>query len=152
MRSLFRRRVAVANGVGVAPPVGVFAVAILSEVAPLAFAAGDVMLDKDQIAFLEALAAGEFAPPLRDHSDVLVAHDHPALGRRRLVKFYIASADSRALPLLLHGVVRDTRHGIFADLGLAGPHATRRHYAFRHEEPPTIDVARNLGPALKRSR
>src|SRR5262249_42081131 len=133
MRSLFRRRVAVANGVGVAAPVGVFAVAILSEVAPLAFAAGDVMLDKDQIAFLEALAAGEFAPRFRDHSDFLVAHDHRLFGRRRFVKFTIVSADSGDLHLHQRGVPRDTRHRIFADLGLAWTHANRRHYAFRHE-------------------
>src|SRR5215472_11510589 len=82
MGRLLGRGVAIADGVGVAAPVGIFAVPVLAEVAPLALAAGDVVLHEHQIALLETLAPGELAPRLGDDADVLVAHDHRALGRR----------------------------------------------------------------------
>src|SRR5258705_213402 len=106
----------------ISAPVRVFAVTVLAEVAPLAFAAGDVVLDEYQIAFLKPLAPGELAPRLGDGADILVAHDHRALGRRRLVKLDIGSADSGDLHLHQGGVVRDIRHRVFADLGLARAH------------------------------
>src|SRR5262245_15704493 len=61
MRGLLRRRVAIADRVRVAAPVGVFAVPILAEVAPFAFAARHIVLHEYQVAFLETLAASEFA-------------------------------------------------------------------------------------------
>src|SRR5262249_44654764 len=85
------RGVAVADGVGVTPPVGVFAVTVLAEMAPLALATGDVVLDEYQVALLETLAPGELAARLGDDADVLVAHDHRTLGRWGLVELHIGS-------------------------------------------------------------
>src|SRR5216684_2428361 len=75
MRRLLVGRVAVADRVGIGAPVGVLAVSVLAEMAPFAFAAHDVVLDKDQVALLEALAARELAAGLGNHPDVLVPHD-----------------------------------------------------------------------------
>ena len=73
MRRLLGGGVAVADGVRVGAPVGVLAVAVLPGVAPLALAAGDVVLDENQIALLEALALSELAAGLGDVPDVLMA-------------------------------------------------------------------------------
>src|SRR6266704_1323737 len=64
-------------------PVGILAVAVLAQVAPLALAAHDVVLDEHEVAFHEAFAPGELATRLGDGADVLVAHDHGRVGRRR---------------------------------------------------------------------
>src|SRR5262249_61414227 len=61
MGRLLGRGVAVADSVGVAPPVGVLAMTVLAEMTPLALAAGDVVLDEHQVTLLEPLAAGEFS-------------------------------------------------------------------------------------------
>src|SRR5438067_5802146 len=79
VRWFLGRCVAVANGVRIVAPVGVFAVAVFTEMAPLTFAAGDVMLHEDEVALPEAFAPCEFTPCLRDGSDVLVPHDHGTL-------------------------------------------------------------------------
>src|SRR5262249_9756046 len=91
MGRLLGRGVAVTDGVGVAPPVGVLAVTVLAEMTPLALAAGDVVLHEHQVALLEALAPGEFAARLGDGADVLVAHDHRSLRRRGLVDLDLGS-------------------------------------------------------------
>src|SRR5579875_2562747 len=56
-------------------PVGGLAVAVLAEVAPLAGHAREVVLEEDQVAFLDAFALDELLPGLRNHADVLVTHD-----------------------------------------------------------------------------
>ena len=129
VRRLLGRGVAVADGVGVGAPVGVLAVAVLAGVAPLALAAHHVVLDEDEIAFLEALAPGELAAGLGDVADVLVAHDGGLVVRRVLVELDVGAADAADLHLHQRGVRRDVRHRIFADLGLArsGPHR-RQHF------------------------
>ena len=91
--------VSVADRAGVVAPVGVFAVTVLAQMAPLAFAARDVVLDEDQVSFLEALAFGELAARLVDVADVLVPHDHRRARRRLLVQPDVGSADSRDLHL-----------------------------------------------------
>src|SRR5262249_33291715 len=85
MRRALRRRVAIANGVGVRAPVGRFAVAILAAMAPLALAAGDIVLEEHEVAFLEALALRELAAGFGDRPDVLVTHDHGTACERLLV-------------------------------------------------------------------
>jgi hypothetical protein len=77
MRSAFGRCVAITDAVGIEAPVGILAMTILAEMAPLTFAAGDVVLDEHEVALLETLAPGEFATSLSDRADVLVAHDQP---------------------------------------------------------------------------
>ena len=77
MRSALGRCVAMTDAVGIEAPVGILAMTILAEMAPLAFAAGDVVLDEHEVALLETLAPGEFATSLSDRTDVLVAHDQP---------------------------------------------------------------------------
>src|SRR5215218_6447614 len=57
-------RIAVTDGIRVVTPVGVLAVAVLAEMAPLALAAGDIVLHEYQVALLEALASGELAAGL----------------------------------------------------------------------------------------
>ena len=122
MRRALRRGVAVADRIGIVAPVGVFAVAVLAEMAPLALAAGDIVLDEDEIAFLEALAAGELAAGLGDGADVLVAHDHRRRRRRMLVELDVGAADAGDLDLHQRGILRNVRHRIFADLGRARRH------------------------------
>src|SRR5882672_2862047 len=128
MRRALGRGVAVADALGIVAPVGVLAVAVLAGVAPLALAAHDVVLDEDQVAFLEAFPAGEFTPGLGDDADVLVAHDHRRRRGRRLVELDVGAADAGDLHLHERAVRRDLRHRKFADLGLAGPRAYRGEY------------------------
>jgi hypothetical protein len=107
-------------------------VAVLAEMAPLALSAGDIVFHEHQVALLEALASGELAARLGDRADVLVAHDHRALGRRRLVQLDVGSADPGDLHLHQGRVFRDVRHRIFADLGLARAYSHGRKDFFHH--------------------
>src|SRR5215469_302207 len=84
MRRALSGGIAIADGVGVGAPIGVLAMPVLPGVAPLAFAARDIVFDEDEIALLEALAAGEFTASFGDGADIFVAHDHRRLGRRVL--------------------------------------------------------------------
>src|SRR5882724_2780591 len=88
------RGIAIAYGVGVVTPVGVFAVTILTQVTPLALAARNVVLQEYQVALFESLALGELAAGLRNVPDVLVAHDHRGARRGFSVHPHIGSADS----------------------------------------------------------
>src|ERR1700685_1588020 len=90
------------------------------------------MLDKDEIALLATLAAGELAASLSDSADILVAHDGGLIVRRVLVELDVGAADAADLHLHQRGVFRDVWHGIFADFGLARPGAHRREYFFSH--------------------
>src|ERR1700685_3462863 len=80
MRRLVGGRVAVPDGVRVITPVRILAMTILAEGAPLAFAAANVVLHEDKVAFLEALTPRELATRLGDIADIFVTHDHGALG------------------------------------------------------------------------
>jgi hypothetical protein len=106
--------------------------AVLPLVAPLALAAHHIVLDEDQIAFLEALAARKLASRLGDVADILMAHDGRRIVRRRLVELHVGAADAGDFHLQKRRVVRDLRHRIFADFHLARPRADRRQYLFRH--------------------
>src|SRR5439155_8621465 len=77
------------------------------------------------VAFLEALAARELAPRLRDVADVLVAHDDRRLRGRGLVELHVGAADAADLDLEQRRVLRDVGHGVFADLRgrRSGPHS-----------------------------
>src|SRR5579871_4029186 len=94
MRSLFGRGVTVADRIWILAPVGIFAVTILTQMAPLALAATDVVLDENQVTFLEAFATSELAPRFGDVADILVAHDHGARRRRRLVELHVGAANA----------------------------------------------------------
>ena len=124
MRRPLRGSVTVADRVGVGAPIGVFAVPVLSGVAPLAFAAADIMFDEDEIAFLKTLAAGEFAAGFGDGADVFMAHDHRRSRWRMLVKLDVGAADAADFHFHQRGVLRDVRHRKFAQFGPArpGPH------------------------------
>ena len=132
MRRLFGGGVAVADRLGVVAPVGVLAMAILAGVAPFALAAHDIVLDEDEIAFLEALAAGELATGLGDVADVLVTHDDGRRSRRMGVELDVGAADARDFHLHQRRVVGDIRHGIFAEFGFAGAGANRRENFLDH--------------------
>src|SRR4051812_5276049 len=120
--------VAVADAFGVVAPVGVLAMPVLAGVAPLALAAHDVVLDEDDIAFLESLALGELPAGLGNDANVLVAHDDGRRSRRRLVKLDVGAANTGHLHLHERAVRRNFRHRIFADLGLAGAGPYRSEY------------------------
>jgi hypothetical protein len=132
MRRTLGRRVAVADGFGVVAPIRVLAMAILADGAPLALAAHHVMLDEDEIAFPEALAARELAPGLGDVADVLVPHDHGGGGGRRLVQLHVRAADAADLHLQQRRILRDVGHRVLAELGLARRRPHRRQYFFHY--------------------
>src|SRR5580704_4582948 len=94
MRRLLVRGVAVTDRVGIGAPVGVFAMPVLSGMTPFALAARHVVLDENQIAFLEALALGELAAGLGDVADILVAHDGGLVARRMLVELDVGAANA----------------------------------------------------------
>ena len=104
------------------------------------------MLDEDEIAFLETLAAGEFAAGLGDGADILMPHDHRRGGRRMLVELDVGAADAADLHLHQRRVLRDVRHRIIADFGLARPGAHRRQYFFGHVHSLSVVMA-GLDPA-----
>src|SRR5215469_4110242 len=108
--------VAVADRVGVIAPIGILAVAILALMAPLAFAAGDVVLQEYEIPFAESLSLGKFAARLLDIADILVPHDHGRAHGRFTVKLHISSADPSHFHLQQSTVGGDLRHRKFADL------------------------------------
>src|SRR5580692_735963 len=118
MRRLFRRRVAIADRIGIGPPIGVLTMAILPDVAPLAFAATDVVLDKDEVALLESLASRELAAGLGDDADILVTHDDRRARRRMLIELHIGAADAADLHLQESRVFWDIRHRIVPEFGL----------------------------------
>src|SRR5688572_28780910 len=119
MGCALRRGVAVADAIGIGAPVGVFAVTILTLMAPFALATHHVVLDEYQVAFLEALAPRELAPSLGDGPDILVAHDGRRGPRRVLVELDVGAADAGDLHLHERRVLRHVRHWKLADLHLA---------------------------------
>src|SRR5262249_61198597 len=129
---LLGRRVAVADRIGIVAPVGILAVAVLAEMAPLALAAGDVVLDEHEVALAESLAPGELAAGLGDHADVLVAHDDRRVGRRLLVELDVGAADAGHLHLHEGAVGRDVRHGKLAQLRPARTGTHRRQNLLCH--------------------
>src|SRR5712671_7018695 len=149
MRRLLGRGVAVADAVRVRAPVGVLAVAVLAEVAPLALAAHDVVLDEHQVAFLEALAARELAPRLGDDADVLVAHDHRGAGGRGLVQLDVGAADAGHLHLHEGAVLGNIRHGEFPDLRLGGTYPYCCKYFFHSPIPPIMTLSFSCLPHSK---
>src|SRR4051812_43994742 len=126
MRRFLGGGVAIADAVGIGAPVGVFAMAVLAEMAPFAFAAHHVMLHEYEVAFLKALAPGELAARFGDGADVLVPHDYRRAGWRRLIELDVGAADARHLHLHQCSIVSDIRHRKFADLRLAWPRSYRR--------------------------
>src|SRR5881296_2289116 len=77
------------------PPVRVFTVTILTPMAPFAFAAHHIVLDKDEVAFLKTLAPRELSPCPFDDTDVFVSHDDRGFRWRLFVKLHIRAADPR---------------------------------------------------------
>src|SRR3954454_23297717 len=107
MRRTLRRGVAVADALGVGAPAGVLAMPVLPLMAPLAFAAHHVVLDEDEVAFLEALPPNEFRAGLCNHADVFVTHDHGRRRWRRLVELHVGAANSGDLHLHERAVRRN---------------------------------------------
>ena len=132
MRRFFVGRIAVTDRVGIGTPVGILTVAVLPGMAPLALAARDVVLDEDQIAFLEALALGELAAGLGDIADILVAHDDGRCAGRVLVKLDVGAADAADLHFHQRRIRRNVRHRVFADFGLARPRPHGCQYLLGH--------------------
>src|SRR5260370_36646515 len=109
MRRPLRGSVAVADRIRVGAPVGVFAVPVLSGVAPLAFAAAYIMFDEDEIAFLEALAAGEFNDRACGGGRILLVH-HPGGSPAAVMVWHACrAADSHHVPLFHRHVPRAVR-------------------------------------------
>src|SRR5664279_2554882 len=132
MRRALGRSVAVANALGIVAPIGILAVAILALMTPLTFAAHDIMLNKDQVALLEALSASEFLAGLGDVTDILVAHDCGRSIRWRLEQLHIRAADTGNFHLQQRRILRNVRHREFADLHLAWAGTDRRSYHLCH--------------------
>ena len=132
MRRALGRGVAVAHRVRVAPPVGRRAEPIFALMAPFALEAGHVVLDEDEVAFLDPLALDEAAARLDDGADILVPHDDRRVRRRLGVELHVGAADAGDLHLEQRALLRNLRHRIFAQLGLMRAGAHRRQYLFRH--------------------
>src|SRR6516162_924607 len=148
MRRPFRRGVAVADGVGIGAPVGVLAMPVLSGMTPLAFATRDIVLDENEIALLESLAAGEFAAGLGDGADIFVAHDHWSVRRRMFVGLDVGAADATDFHFHQRGILRNLRHRKFAQLGPALSDPYRRQYLLHDLDPFSVagwlDLPRTL--------
>src|SRR6266566_10073064 len=124
MGRLLGRGVAIADSVGVEAPIGVLTVTVLSQMAPLAFAAHDVVLHEHQVPFLEAFAPDELPAGLGDVANVLVTHNHGGVLRRWCcVQLNISPANAGDLHLHQGAVLQDLRHWEFADLGFAWSHS-----------------------------
>ena len=151
VRGLLVGRIAVADRVRVGAPVGVLAVAVLALVAPLALAAHHVVLEEDEIAFLEALAARELGAALGDVADVLVAHDGGLVGRRLLVEAHVRAADAGDLHLEQRRVGRHVRHRILADLGGVRGGTDGGQHFFCHGASPSAMRLSSAGIAAARA-
>jgi len=90
------------------------------------------VLDKNEVAFLEALAPREFAADFGDGADILMAHDDGGARRRMLVELDVGTANAADFHHQQRGVLGNVRHRIFADFGLARPGSHRRQYFFGH--------------------
>ncbi len=145
VRRALGRGVAVADAFRVGAPVGVLAVAVLPGVAPLALAAHHVVLDEHQVAFLEALAPGEFAPGPGDHADVFVPHDDRGGRGRGLVELDVGAANPGHFHLHQRAVRRDVRHREFAQLGPARPGPDGGQDFFAHNQSSLMDRTRAGG-------
>src|SRR5258708_38743063 len=124
MGGLLGRGVAIADSVGVEAPIGVLTVTGLSQMAPLAFAAHDVMFHEYQVPFLEAFAPGELPAGLGDVANILVTHNHGGVLRRWwLRQLNISPANARDLHLHQGTILQDLRHWEFADLDFTRSHS-----------------------------
>ena len=106
--------------------------AILAEMTPLALAAHHIVLDEDEVAFLETLAARELAARLGHETDVLVAHDGGLVVRRVLVELDVGAADAADLHLQQCGILRNIGHRVFANFGFARADPHGRKDFFHH--------------------
>src|SRR5580704_8762743 len=105
---------------------------VLAGMAPFAFAAADIVLDKDEIALLKSLPSREFTAGFGDGADILVTHDDGGARRRMLVEFDVGAADAAYFQLHDRGSLGNTRHRIVTDFGRARPRSHRRQYFFLH--------------------
>ena len=96
-------------------PIGLEAVAVFADVAPLALEARQVVFEEHQVAFFEALALEEFLPGLPDAADVFVAHDDVL--ERGLIVLDVAAANAGNFNLEDRRLVVDLRHLKLAKLG-----------------------------------
>src|SRR5258705_9466724 len=90
---------------------------VFTHVVPLAVAAWQVVLEEDEVAFLEPFQPLEVAADLRKGADVLVAHDERRAAQRQLVLADVGAADARDFHLEEGGVRGDVGEGEFAQLG-----------------------------------
>src|SRR5437867_1823760 len=88
------RRVAVADRLGIVEPVGGRTVAVFPPMAPLAIPAGEVMLEKDEITFLEPFASRELAAHARQVAHVFVTHDQRAAAQRQAILADVGAANA----------------------------------------------------------
>src|SRR5437016_13145947 len=100
------------------PPIRIFTVTILTHVTPVAFAAHDIVLEKDEVALFEPLTARELVSRLCDGAAVFMAHDDGGFGGRFLVELHIGAADAGSFHLYQHAVFRDVRQRKLANLVL----------------------------------
>ena len=119
VRRLFRRGISVADSFRVMSPIRVFTVTILTHMTPIAFAAHDIVLDKDQVALSKPLTPRELAARAFDPADVFMPHDDGGVGGRLLVELHIRAADTGNFHFQQCAVFRSVRHRKLADLGLA---------------------------------
>jgi 3-methyl-2-oxobutanoate hydroxymethyltransferase len=89
-------------------------------VAPIAFAAHDIVLDKDEVALFKPLAPRELAAGPFNDADVFMPHDDGGFRGRFFVKLHIGAADSGNFHPHQGAVFRNIRHRKLAELCVAG--------------------------------
>lgn len=95
-------------------------------------AAGQVLFERDTIAFAQAPAPFRDRTEAMDAPDIFVSHD--ARGAIRLICLPVTAADSRRFDFENAGVRRNVREGILADLCRERANCGCGQYVFGHVE------------------
>src|SRR5204863_519334 len=129
-RSNVGRRVAISDGFRVVEPLGRRAVPVLSDVIPLAMAAGEVVLQEDKISLFQAFVRRESPSDPGEVAHVLVPHHQRATAQRQSVLAHIRPADARDLDLHQRRVIRNRWEVQFAELSRGRTDLQRGQYFF----------------------
>src|SRR6266536_3759006 len=135
------RCVTVANRLGVVEPLRGCAVAILADVVPLAMAARQVVLEKDEIALVEAFLGRERLAGSGQAADVLVPHDQRAAPQRQAVLADVGPTDASDLDLQQRRIVGNRREIQLPQFGGRWSYLYRGQHLFCQSSLRNVPIA-----------